>query len=101
MEVVLALRIIDTWAAQLQQPIKIDYRDFNLLAGEVREIDAADDVYVVEYADVGLRIESDLGYYDLENDLLNENQHRHGGMIRITNRLTKPRNISFIVGIAR
>ena len=43
------------------------------MAGEGKQIHAVNDVYVVEDADVGLGIESDLGYYDLKNEGLNQN----------------------------
>ncbi len=64
MDEVLALRILDAWAVQHDQPIKIDYRDFNLKANKTIGIDAADDLYLIEHADKGIRIESDGGYYD-------------------------------------
>ena len=67
----------------------------------MREIHAANQVYVVEFADVGLGTESDLGYYELKNEGLNEKQHRHSGQIRMPNKLNQPRGISVIVGIAR
>ena len=44
----IARRLIDTWAAPLEWPIKVDYHDFILMAGEVRENHAANQVYVVE-----------------------------------------------------
>ncbi len=69
--------------------------------GETLEIDAADDMWLIEYAPDGVKIESDLGYYDLGSPLLGENQDKHSRIFRITNRDSEVRTASFVVAIAK
>ena len=60
-------------------------RHFVLAPSEVRKIDASLQLFVLPAPKEGVRIESDIGYYDLSDTATNELQYEHQGTITVTN----------------
>ncbi len=60
-------------------------RHFVLAPHEVRKIDAALQLFILPAPKEGVRIESDIGYYDLSDTETNELQYEHQGTILLTN----------------
>ncbi len=60
-------------------------RHFVLAPSEVRTIDAHLQLFLLPTPKEGVRIESDIGYYDLSDTATNELQYEHQGTITMTN----------------
>jgi hypothetical protein len=112
MESIVALRLLDQIHADYQRDrredgkpdtvgMRIDYRDYLIKPGEYREIPAADSVFIVDFADEGIVIESDTGRYSLSDQNLTECQHRHQGVVQLTNTYAEAQRVTFLVGIYR
>lgn len=77
----------------------IRFRHMLLQIGEVRELTAYNQVFLLIDPVVALRIESDVGLFDLNEDHVNEMQYEHRGRIKITNLSLSPTNARFIQAI--
>ena len=63
----------------------IEFRHLVMQAGEVREIEAYNDIYVLVEAIPKVSIKSDFGIFDLEYETIDELQYAHQGTITIEN----------------
>lgn len=77
----------------------IRFRHLLFRANEVRELTGYNQVYILIEPTANVRIESDVGLYDLSDDHANELQYEHRGLIRITNLSSIINNIRFIQAI--
>ncbi|MFT3843685.1 MAG: hypothetical protein QM725_01430 [Lacibacter sp.] len=77
----------------------IRFRHLLLKPTEVREITAYNQVFLLIEPENDLRIESDVGLFDLNEDHANELQYEHRGRIRITNLSLSPLNARFLQAI--
>jgi hypothetical protein len=77
----------------------IRFRHILLKLGEVREISAYNQIFLLIEPMPNIRIESDVGLFDLTEDHANEMQYEHRGRIRITNLSLVPTNARFLQAI--
>lgn len=77
----------------------IRFRHILLKLGEVREITAYNQIFLLIEPMPNIRIESDVGLFDLTEDHANEMQYEHRGRIRITNLSLVPTNARFLQAI--
>lgn len=75
------------------------FRHILLKVSEVREIIAYNQVYLLIEPVATIRIESDLGLFDVNEDHANEMQYEHRGRIKITNLSPTPTNARFLQAI--
>jgi len=77
----------------------IRFRHLLLKLGEVREITAYNQIFLLIEPMPNIRIESDVGLFDLTEDHANEMQYEHRGRIKITNLSLTPTNARFLQAI--
>jgi len=77
----------------------IRFRHILLKLGEVREITAYNQIFLLIEPMSTIRIESDVGLFDLTEDHANEMQYEHRGRIKITNLSLTPTNARFLQAI--
>ena len=77
----------------------IRFRHLIFRAQEKRELTAYNQIYVLIEPTVNVRIESDVGLYDQNEDHANELQYEHRGAIKITNLSPLLNNVRFIQAI--
>jgi hypothetical protein len=75
------------------------FRHILLKVSEVREIIAYNQVYLLIEPVATIRIESDVGLFDVNEDHANEMQYEHRGRIKITNLSPTPTNARFLQAI--
>lgn len=75
------------------------FRHILLKMGEVREITAYNQVFLLIDPVATVRIESDVGLFDVNEDHANEMQYEHRGRIKITNLSLSPTNARFLQAI--
>lgn len=72
------------------------FRHLVLLPGSITELNAYNQFYILLDEAPGLQIESDMGYYDLAENLSNEQSYEHQGLIRIRNYAATQNTVRFI-----
>jgi hypothetical protein len=77
----------------------IRFRHILLKLGEIREITAYNQIFLLIEPTQNIRIESDVGLFDLTEDHANEMQYEHRGRIMITNLSMSPINVRFLQAI--
>jgi len=77
----------------------IRFRHVLLKLGETREITAYNQIFLLIEPMPNIRIESDVGLFDLTEDHANEMQYEHRGRIKITNLSLTPTNARFLQAI--
>lgn len=77
----------------------IRFRHVLLKVNEVRELTAYNQIFLLIDPIASLRIESDVGLFDLNEDSANELQYEHRGRIRLTNLSLSPTNARFLQAI--
>jgi hypothetical protein len=77
----------------------IRFRHLIFRAQEKRELTGYNQMYVLIEPTVNVRIESDVGLYDQNEDHANELQYEHRGSIKITNLSPVLNNVRFIQAI--
>jgi hypothetical protein len=77
----------------------IRYRHVLLKVNEVREIVAYNQIFLLIEPIQNIRIESDVGLFDLTEDHANEMQYEHRGRIRIANLSLSLTNARFLQAI--
>jgi hypothetical protein len=75
------------------------FRHILLKLGEVREITAYNQIFLLIDPMNTIRIESDVGLFDINEDHANEMQYEHRGRIKITNLSLSPTNARFLQAI--
>lgn len=75
------------------------FRHVLLKAGEVRELTGYNQIFLLIEAIQNLRIESDVGLFDLSDDFSNELQYEHRGRIKIKNLASAPTSVRFLQAI--
>lgn len=74
-------------------------RHLLLRPGEVRELIAYGQLYVLMETSASLRLESDVGLYDLSDDQAQEIQYEHRGYIRVINLSVSPTSVRLLQAI--
>ena len=77
----------------------IRFRHILLKVNEVREITAYNQIFLLVDPVHTIRIESDVGLFDINEDQANEMQYEHRGRIKITNLSLSPTNARFLQAI--
>lgn len=77
----------------------IRFRHILLKVNEVREITAYNQIFLLIEPVHDIRIESDVGLFDLTEDHANEMQYEHRGRIKISNLSLSPINARFLQAI--
>jgi hypothetical protein len=77
----------------------IRFRHILLKLGEAREITAYNQIFLLIEPVHDIRIESDVGLFDLTEDHANEMQYEHRGRILVTNLSFSPINVRFLQAI--
>jgi hypothetical protein len=77
----------------------IRFRHVLLKVSEVREITAYNQIFLLIEPVYDIRIESDVGLFDLTEDHANEMQYEHRGRIKISNLSISTVNIRFLQAI--
>jgi hypothetical protein len=77
----------------------IRFRHILLKTNEVREITAYNQIFLLIEPTHDMRIESDVGLFDLSEDHANEMQYEHRGRIILTNLSLSPINARFLQAI--
>lgn len=75
------------------------FRHILLKTGEVREITAYNQIFLLIDPMSSIRIESDVGLFDVNEDHANEMQYEHRGRIKVTNLSLSPTNARFLQAI--
>lgn len=75
------------------------FRHVLLKVAETREIIAYNQIFLLIEPMPSIRIESDVGLFDINEDHANEMQYEHRGIIRITNLSLSPTNARFLQAI--
>lgn len=75
------------------------FRHILLQMGEERKITAYNQILLLIDPVATIRIESDVGLFDLNEDHANEMQYEHRGQIKITNLSLSPTNARFLQAI--
>src|SRR5215213_6108168 len=75
------------------------FRHILLKVSEVREITAYNQIFLLIDPMATIRIESDVGLFDVNEDHANEMQYEHRGRIKITNISLSPTNARFLQAI--
>lgn len=97
----LALEYISRRMAEMghEKQYMIRFRHILLKVGEVREITAYNQIFLLIDPISTIRIESDVGLFDVNEDHANEMQYEHRGSIKIMNLSLTPTNARFIQAI--
>ena len=77
----------------------IRFRHVLLKINETREITAYNQIFLLIEPIQSIRIESDVGLFDLTEDHANEMQYEHRGTIKITNLSLTITNVRFLQAI--
>jgi hypothetical protein len=77
----------------------IRFRHILLKTNEIREITAYNQIFLLIEPIHDMRIESDVGLFDLTEDHANEMQYEHRGRIILTNLSLSPINARFLQAI--
>jgi hypothetical protein len=77
----------------------IRFRHVLLKLNETREITAYNQIFLLIEPVLDIRIESDVGLFDLTEDHANEMQYEHRGRIKITNLSMTQINVRFLQAI--
>lgn len=77
----------------------IRFRHILLKVNEVREITAYNQIFLLIEPIHDMRIESDVGLFDLTEDHANEMQYEHRGRVILTNLSLSPINARFLQAI--
>lgn len=77
----------------------IRFRHVLLKVNEIREIVAYNQIFLLIEPVHDIRIESDVGLFDLTEDHANEMQYEHRGRIRLMNLSSLPVNARFLQAI--
>jgi hypothetical protein len=77
----------------------VRFRHVLLKVNEVRELTAYNQIFLLIDPVTSIRIESDVGLFDINEDSANELQYEHRGRIRITNVSLSPTNARFLQAI--
>lgn len=77
------------------------FRHVLLNAGETREIVAYNQIFLLIEPVATVKIESDVGLFDLNETDANEMQYEHRGRIRLTNLSLSPTNARFLQAIPK
>lgn len=77
----------------------IRFRHVLLKVNETRELTAYNQIFLLIDPISSIRIESDVGLFDINEDSANELQYEHRGRIRITNLSLSPTNARFLQAI--
>jgi hypothetical protein len=77
----------------------IRFRHVLLKVNETRELTAYNQIFLLVDPVATIRIESDVGLFDINEDSANELQYEHRGRIRITNLSLSPTNARFLQAI--
>lgn len=77
----------------------VRFRHILLKVGETREITAYNQIFLLIDPMSTIKIESDVGLFDLNEDHANEMQYEHRGRIRITNLSLTSTNARFLQAI--
>ena len=72
------------------------FRHYVLQAGEVVEIDAHNQFFILVHETSEILIESDFGYFDLSDTSINEQSYEHQGSIVLNNYSSNISHIRFI-----
>ena len=75
------------------------FRHLLLRVNETREIIGYNQIFMLVEPAQDIRIESDVGLFDLNEDHANEMQYEHRGRIRTTNLSLSPTNVRFLQAI--
>jgi hypothetical protein len=75
------------------------FRHILLKVSETREITAYNQIFLLIEPIQNIRIESDVGLFDINEDHANEMQYEHRGRIKITNLSLSPTNARFLQAI--
>ena len=75
------------------------FRHILLKVNEVREITAYNQIFLLIDPVASIRIESDVGLFDVNEDHANEMQYEHRGRIKITNLSLSPTNARFLQAV--
>lgn len=79
----------------------IRFRHVLLKVGETREVVAYNQIFLLIEPMSSIKIESDVGLFDLTEDGANEMQYEHRGRIRITNLSLSTTNARFLQAIPK
>jgi hypothetical protein len=74
-------------------------RHLLLRPGETREFIAYGQLFVLIETPVSIRVESDVGLYDLSDDQAREIQYEHRGYIQVINGSVAPNSVRFLQAI--
>jgi hypothetical protein len=75
------------------------FRHILLKEAEVREVTAYNQIFILIEPIQTIRIESDVGLFDLNEDHANEIQYEHRGLIKIANLSLSRTNVRFLQAI--
>ena len=75
------------------------FRHLVLRVNETREIIGYNQIFMLIEPVPDIRIESDVGLFDVNEDHANEMQYEHRGRIKTTNLSLSPSNVRFLQGI--
>lgn len=75
------------------------FRHILLKTSETRELFAYNQIFLLIDPVATIKIESDVGLFDLNEDHANELQYEHRGRIKITNLAVTPTNARFLQAI--
>jgi|SRR5581483_6963361 len=67
-----------------------------LQPNEVRSIDGSDQFFILVEEPVNIRVESDMGIFDMNASNTNEMIYEHQGQITVTNQFEIPNSVRFI-----
>lgn len=97
----LALEYINKRMAEMghDKNYLLRFRHVLLRAGETREVIGYNQIFILIEPTVNVRIESDVGVYDLNDDFTNELQYEHRGIIKIKNLSLLSLNTRFLQAI--
>ncbi|MEP7374723.1 MAG: hypothetical protein ABI675_15110 [Chitinophagaceae bacterium] len=98
MTVSLALEYIPRRMCELgyENNYHIRFRHLLLMPGEERAIAAYNQLFILIEPTSDMRIESDVGLFDLSEDMINEFQYEHTGEVHLTNLSPVSGHVRFI-----
>ncbi|HEX9510598.1 MAG TPA: hypothetical protein VF939_08945 [Puia sp.] len=74
----------------------IRFRHLRLQPGEQRSLSAFSDLFILVEPPTDVRVESDVGIFDVSADGANELQYEHQGAIQVTNHSILANHVRFI-----
>ncbi len=93
----LALEYIARRMSELcREDYHIRFRHLRLQPGEQRNLAAHTDIFILVEPPTDVRVESDVGIFDVSEDGANELQYEHQGSIRVTNYSLFANHVRFI-----